>query len=346
MKPKSSNVKTIQFLRGMAAWAVVYHHFMQVFFEFESTTFIGWFFAVHGRLGVDIFFIVSGFVMHYTLSARNYTPVDFALRRIIRIVPAYWTAITVLIMAASVGIVAPDYKFALWDIRSVLLSFVFVPHEHLSGLGALPVLTVGWTLNFEMVFYALLTLSILFFRQFALPAGAFILICLPFLSDATWLWGPILTSALLYEFVIGMLISYLFRKGFLAAKTDKGSALWALGLLILAAAYLALWGPYYHFVVSALVVFSAVLSERWTQSHSGPVIHFLEKTGDRSYSAYLYHPLILFMLLNAFGSPKDYVSCVALLAVTTVLTALMSSLSFSLIEQKFGRWLQSKLMPQ
>ena len=54
---------SIQISRAIAAWMVVFHHFMQILFDFKSDSFLGNFFVNYGTFGVDIFFVISGFVM-------------------------------------------------------------------------------------------------------------------------------------------------------------------------------------------------------------------------------------------------------------------------------------------
>lgn len=341
----TGTVLTIQYLRGVAAWAVVFHHFMQVFFDFESASFIGWLFAAHGRLGVDLFFIISGFVMHHTLSAKPYSAGGFMWRRLLRIAPAYWIATLVLVAAAPLGIVAADYKFALWDLRTLLLSFAFVPHEHLSGLGVLPVLTVGWTLNFEMFFYVTLAACLLIFGRFAFPAAIVLLGALPFVASPTWPWGPIMSSTLLYEFIIGIGLSMLYQRRLFFIPPVGLGALAGLGLAALAGAYLLAWGPYVHFVVPTLVVIAALLAERWCRGKTGVVSGVFRTAGDWSYSAYLYHPLALFGLYTAFGTPQGQGLTLALLAATVVITCILSWISYRFVEQGFGRWISARVRP-
>src|SRR4051812_3503447 len=54
---------SVQALRALAAWAVVCHHFMQIFFDFHPSGPVGRFFTEKGAVGVDIFFVISGLVI-------------------------------------------------------------------------------------------------------------------------------------------------------------------------------------------------------------------------------------------------------------------------------------------
>ncbi len=112
-----------------------------------------------GAAGVDIFFVISGFVMF--VSTQNLVRIrdwrSFAWRRLARIVPLYWIATTL-----KVVLVLAIPSLALHTVLSldgVVASYLFVPWRTEFG-GLLPVLPVGWTLNIEMAFYALFALAL------------------------------------------------------------------------------------------------------------------------------------------------------------------------------------------
>lgn len=94
----SSHFHSLQILRGIAAWMVVYHHVMQFYFSFHADSAIGHFFAKYGNFGVDIFFVLSGFVMYFSARNKNQSGVEFLVNRAFRVMPVYWfyTAATML----------------------------------------------------------------------------------------------------------------------------------------------------------------------------------------------------------------------------------------------------------
>lgn len=128
----------IQLLRAVAAMMVVTHH--------ATHSVPGAYWLPFGGAGVDIFFVISGFVMSHTTRNKpvgSATAQDFALRRIIRIVPLYWLA-----LAWTTRRDAPDLN--------LLRDFFFVPHYNADYPSMInPILIQGWTLNYEMLFYAL-----------------------------------------------------------------------------------------------------------------------------------------------------------------------------------------------
>src|ERR1700712_2912253 len=104
----------LQYLRAIAALMVVYFHAVLQVAKLDPQYDTQM--HLFGETGVDIFFILSGFVMWLTTSGREISPTDFYKRRIKRIVPLYWLA---TLFSAAVAVVAP----------SILESTVFhIPH--------------------------------------------------------------------------------------------------------------------------------------------------------------------------------------------------------------------------
>ncbi|CAJ0705069.1 hypothetical protein LMG18091_04341 [Ralstonia wenshanensis] len=118
----------------------------------------GKFFAQYGALGVDLFFVVSGLVIYMSSTARDVSPLQFAYRRGIRVVPAYWlfTAIAAILL-----LIDPAFLPATQFTPELLIkSLLFLPMQNPTGSGPFPLLTVGWTLNCEMFFYCLFAISL------------------------------------------------------------------------------------------------------------------------------------------------------------------------------------------
>ena len=150
---------SIQYLRGFAAMMVVLFHAL------HETAGLGLGSATVHILeaGVDIFFVISGFIMYYT-TRRGMGTLEFYRHRIIRIVPLYWliTSFVVVLM-----LVAPRLlQSSKFDLAHVLASYAFIPWPHPIHPGVMePALAPGWTLNFEMAFYLLFGLSLLIPRR-------------------------------------------------------------------------------------------------------------------------------------------------------------------------------------
>ncbi|MDB5937705.1 MAG: acyltransferase, partial [Polaromonas sp.] len=116
-----------------------------------------------GAIGVDIFFVISGFVMAMStarLPAGNQTNWQaawiFMKRRLLRIAPLYW--FYTLLKAALVLILPSLALRSSIDMQHLLASMLFIPALSPWGL-VQPTLPVGWTLNFEMLFYVVFAIG-------------------------------------------------------------------------------------------------------------------------------------------------------------------------------------------
>jgi exopolysaccharide production protein ExoZ len=204
-------LSSLQFLRAIAAWMVVFHHYNQVFFNWDTSGSImgqglGDLFRYYGKLGVDIFFVISGFIMYYSLNKKPATSRDFLINRIVRVLPVYWFYTFLLLVLALFTLVEIKSQFTA---ASLFKSLFFIPHDNPSeSLGFYPFLTVGWTLNFEMFFYFTLALLLAVLKNKAVFVTVFLLLGLPSISTELGVWAfgfsKILTSSYLYEFAIGL----------------------------------------------------------------------------------------------------------------------------------------------
>ena len=143
----SGVILPIQSLRGIAALAVVWHHATNQVAGMAA--FVPWGFGVSG---VDVFFVISGFIMVVTTWDRRITPTEFWRRRFLRVVPLYWLLTLAMV---AIALAAPSLFKSLKVAPATLLeSLLFVPHFSQSFPGNVwPLLVPGWTLNFEMFFY-------------------------------------------------------------------------------------------------------------------------------------------------------------------------------------------------
>lgn len=145
---KSVRLDALQVLRAIAAAMVVFVHGLETYYDKVSADVRVSLDIELGSLGVELFFVISGFII--CCSARNLPagPASaglFIRRRLIRIVPIYWIA--TLIYAAKLGLQGQAPTFA-----QVVQSLFFVPYLNEAGMMR-PILGVGWSLNYEMLFY-------------------------------------------------------------------------------------------------------------------------------------------------------------------------------------------------
>jgi exopolysaccharide production protein ExoZ len=301
----------VQALRAIAALMVVMVHAYAV----ESTYLPGrpWATPFHllGTFGVDLFFVISGMVMVTTSSAffgRSGGWRDFLARRATRIYPPY-LIVTALVLVIYLydPLVTGYHRSAPPDF---LASFLALPQP------GEPLLVVGWTLSYELVFYAVFAFALRFEqRRLVAVAAAWLLavVLVNALGPNGNPWVRVLGSPLNLEFAWGMLIGAAVLRGALAAPR----ALFALAVLAIVVTcvhtayadreFLAItWTrPFAVGLPMALLVYAAlgleqrrVVAPRW-----------LRAQGDASFALYLWHVPVIGAIglalhqLHLYGTP-------------------------------------------
>ncbi|WAJ39786.1 acyltransferase [Pseudomonas sp. GOM7] len=315
---------SVQALRALAAWVVVFHHVMQVFFNFKADSFIGRLFAERGAVGVDIFFVISGLVIHLSSRGKAITPWRFMLNRVLRIVPAYW--LYSLIAAAIIAFANPVMPVQEFDLHHLLLSLFFIPAENPGGFGLYPTLNVGWTLNYEMFFYLLFALAFCVPERLRLLCIAAMLVSCALLARQPWV-SDFYRNGIVYEFLFGMALGMAYERGWIR------QGVW-LPLLVIAASLLTI----YHFdnsmrllhwgVPSALIVAACIAMEPWFKDN-----RLLSRMGDCSYSVYLLHVIIL--SLGWYVQASLDLAPAVVIAVCIPLIAVAGWGSYEWIERRF-----------
>lgn len=215
LETPDQKLASLQILRGIAALAVVLAHIWPMMAAYGQQDLFPKF--IIGAAGVDLFFVISGFVIVYAserLFGRISAVLTFLWHRIIRIVPIYWlmTIITLLYVVSFIGeMTRPDLT---WSV--ILGSFFFVPVARPSG-ATFPVLGVGWTLNYEMFFYLIFSISVFMSRRMAVISSTALLLALLQFSSTLEPLFPVphwvLVNTFLYEFIFGMWIAIAYREG-------------------------------------------------------------------------------------------------------------------------------------
>ena len=158
----NDHLLSIQYLRAVAALMVVFHHIINakpwLFNPLENYPSLA--------TGVDIFFVISGFIMY--VAARNEAPLEFLKKRIIRIVPLYWVAtLAFVIVKTKLHI----FSLTPEDWLHIAKSLAFIPHHDPTNPGKIwPYLIQGWTLNYEMFFYLIFLFYVCLFSLFFLSS--------------------------------------------------------------------------------------------------------------------------------------------------------------------------------
>lgn len=314
-------LNNLQALRAIAAINVVMFHTLGSVARTRSedpgalAVLLGW-----GANGVDIFFVLSGFVIYLSQAQKPKTPGRFLWNRVIRIVPNYW-AWTLSLFAA---LVAPQLFPRLEAGAGHLAASLLFVSQPFTGLE--PVFYVGWTLEYEMLFYALFWAAL----WIRVPQAPLIFIPAALLLLALVAGLPLLAL----EFLFGVLIAL----AFLAASpilppvftfTAGVGGLLASIALPIPGGRIVEWG-----IPAFLLVHGAVFLPEWK---SAP-LRFL---GNASYSIYLVQvvsiPVVLKLALLLFPQlPSDLLT---LLIVAATVTA--GALNYVWFERPASGWLQA-----
>ena len=300
-------LNNLQVLRAVAASLVVLAH-IATLNESLLLPWLGW-----GTAGVDLFFVISGFVMVHTTAGRAVTPAQFALNRIIRIVPMYWGLTIVVFLVAWLD---PSLlKATRADWMELAKSLLFVPFAKSNGQ-VQPTLFLGWTLNYEMFFYALFAISLLIAsprkRLATMTVTLVLLVVAGAVLQPRGIAMRFYTDPILLEFLFGMALAY----GQTCFDLRRVATIWPILALVVAALILIYPWPagelglhrvYALGLPATLIVFAAVVLEAHGKVHSGGPMLLL---GAASYMLYLTHPfsyIPLEKLAEHFGLTEGFV---------------------------------------
>jgi exopolysaccharide production protein ExoZ len=345
-------IRNLQLLRAIAACTVFVYHFLAHYFvhlnpDAKYLTF--------GAVGVDVFFVISGFIMVVTTSDGKSGPSDFLAKRVARIVPIYWI-VTLLLFAIALAGLRPVGIMRVepnWLIKSLL----FIPFDRDGRIE--PLNAVGWTLNYEMYFYAFFA-AFLILRQTLVRVS---LLCMTMstltlfsLRSDLGLYAKFYTNPIIMEFVLGCALGYVFHR---TQSIKFSNQAFSIGLIISGIAIITIaqaitislgitselngfmrpliWG-----MAGLLIVAGTVLLER-----SGHVVHadWLVALGNASYSIYLIHELILHATSKVAGAllPLGFLYLLVTFLVGIAASAGLGLLLYHWVERPANRWVRSGL---
>ena len=210
----------IQMLRGLAAFAVVIYH-IQLLAEKNGiiNQIIVNNISENLYVGVDIFFVISGFIMAKTVVGSDISGLEFIRRRIIRIVPLYW--VLTFFLFTSINLISNVMQISSYSYRQLLASLFFSSDIFYMSV---PIIDQGWTLEFEMFFYILISICLIFTRKrnaLMLTGVTLILICL------------LGANQMFLEFVIGITVYYINKFIYLKEILFKFTAIFAVLIFLL-----------------------------------------------------------------------------------------------------------------
>lgn len=368
--------KNLDGIRFIAALLVILHHaqFFKTHNQVGQLAFLDGAFVSTGRIGVNLFFVLSGFLISYLLMSENAQTgtisfKNFYFRRILRIWPLY------LAYGISLTLIAP-FLFNIMgiptagDTRTIFTNLIFLLLFAVNiQLAFFPynkgILEITWSVCIEEQFYLLWPLLLLLFRK-RLKSLFIVLIAIGFTSKLLCLILPYFFDVkaeylletsylLLFDklelFGTGMFAAYiLFHRerylGFLSkgfTKPVQIAMLLLTGLVIFSVLKIPVVSKYYfdHFIHAALFgyLMLAAVSENSILNLEYPIMKTLGKI---SYGIYMFHTpvcqLLIIVFIKVFGAGRSLIIYDLLYpAACVVVTCIIAYFSYEWYEKRFLR---------
>lgn len=341
------NVRPMEGLRGFAVFLVFIVHYVSLAQPWiETDGGLRWFAdGMHtiGNAGVDLFFVLSGYLIYASLIARPQPFLRFMDRRVQRIYPTFvlvllvYTALSLALPSGSKMPKAPAQAVVYW-----LENFLLLP-----GLFPIdPLITVAWSLSYEMFYYLVLPLLIFVFqlrsRSSAWRVAFFATIAIAIGAYCAFFTGPVRLTM----FIAGIFLQEAVRSGQRMPHITSRMALLALlaGLLNTLLPTIGSAG----YVYKIAVLFASFSTLCWLcfvapqaklpRAFSWTPLRWL---GNMSYSYYLIHGLVLqvcFFFLAPRLPHSTYGPLLfwSMLAPLFMLTLLGAGILFLLVERPFS----------
>lgn len=333
LKWKNNEIKSIQILRAIAALSVVYVH---------CTTAGDYNFLTTGSFGVDIFFIISGFIIAYVIEKDSS---QFLLKRIFRIYPMY--IIATIMMIFTVLIFPTLIKSTTISFSGFIKSILFIPGIENRGY---PILGQGWTLRFEMFFYLLMFICILIVRNkkyASLICAGFIFL---FIGIASIL-KPInyfinyFCNDIILEFACGVLLfkcnKYIIKRQFKINRFAKISicifvAVICYGFMVfidIKSISVSKFRSLYYGIPSLLMVIAILMLE--INIKDTKLTRIIIEIGEASYVMYLFHYHIVIFFSRAIFNKTIGANSIFLIELTKIIIAFSVTIIISVIAYEF-----------
>ena len=366
-------LRSVQAMRAAAALLVLIAHLLAVDKNHSGETSLIAETWVNGVSGVDLFFVISGFIMIWVAGdfpAGLRSSTRFLLSRIMRIYPLWWLFASIMAVYFWVSYGVP------WDAENLLKHDLTGPEHLFRSYGLLPqptfpVLGVGWTLVHEMYFYlgfAGLLLVPARFRPHILALWALGVI----VGSVSGLSGPyavdfrhLIFYPTTFEFIMGAFVALIIKNGY----RQLGGLALGLGLTLYCVSFLwfnfntggALlgavefksigtftlgWGRTLFFgLPSALIIYGLVTLEL-TRNLGRIIPNFVVSLGDWSYAIYLSHMIVISavarLIFPRFAAPGSFDNAV-FMVLSIIAVIILSALTYKLVEAPFMRWCKPRL---
>ena len=320
-----NKIDSIQILRFLAAFSVMMVHLPLFGF---------------GAWGVDIFFVISGFIMMYVTESNERS---FLVKRIIRIVPLYWM---LTLGVFSIAIFFPNLlNNTSANLEHLIKSLFFIPFDK-NGTGHFPILFLGWTLNFEIIFYLLFSISLFVSKRNRLILCSALIILFLFsnflLSKKNFIFSTYYEFIFL-EFIFGMVAFIIWNK-FKNKITNSFFNHFIFFLIIFVVAIILSNLNFIRVIHYGIFSFALLIYFLFFLNN----LKFpktLVSLGDASYCMYLLHPYIVQFFYKIFKlNSYNFLIQSVFTLIIIILVCLTSILIYNFIEKPINKNLRKKLI--
>lgn len=318
-------LRSIQILRAIAALLVVFAHF-------ELTT------PAIGGFGVDIFFVISGFIMAYIVDKN---PESFLYKRLVRILPLYYF---MTFLTTTLFFFKPMwFRSLIFTPEALFKSLLFIPYR-IKGSG--PILSLGWTLNYEMFFYLSIAICIALFGTANAMRVCFgwliLLVIITFAIQPDIYPIQYLGNSITLEFVGGGLLFSFWNNHHLSRSQSirKGMILaGAVSFIFLIFADYVSDPASTRFLIFGIPAILITNSFLLLETNINPHKRFhstMILLGDASYAMYLVHPFVIYAFLRLVFNRLHYQGLI-FETLGLVLSMLMVCIVSILLHQYFEK---------
>lgn len=333
-------IASLQYLRGFAALLVVVAHNS---FLLEGD----WVKHIPGALGVDIFFIISGFIMTFITYQSAESPTSFIIKRFFRIWPVFF-----IVWLVSYLFVYPERTF---DQMACSLYFCLQDYSLPAPSFGFSTLGPPWTLSYEIMFYLVFTISMSVSYRYRSYVCALVFLMssvgfqlyynghFDFSSQASpavvvvhgWqAWIKLMSNTIVFEFIAGMLLAELTLTNKLPLLSPLGRKLMLLALL-LAVVSAGIIGPQEFgmsggFWIAFIIMTTVIMLSYRSGTGSNRTFIFL---GDISYSLYLIHYSLMVFLAQFISEHASPTERLGMFALSVTASIVIAAVMFNWIEK-------------
>lgn len=351
---EKNKIESIQVIRGVAALFVVLFHYRQNINNVYVQTNLGDLLFSYGWFGVDLFFLISGFIIYKTTETKK-PKLDFIIKRIFRIYPAYLFCLSIFMI---LFFIIPHVDI---NVKTLIKSLILIPIDYMNvgPFYGYSILSVAWTLSYEMLFYLIFFISMSISQKYRLEICSFIIIILPltlqvyffgtidilstsgnsnFINNSTLSNLNFASNPIIFEFIVGMLIGRYYNQIISIVRNKKIISHLLFFVIGVTICYLISGKFTQHGITShgagipSIVIMISFIMLASMKSSLLP--KSLINLGAISYSLYLVHIITPF-ILNAVGITHALSTGVSVLFLNLIASIFFATLIYNYIEIPF-----------